>query len=137
MTDYELEIRDIFGCAMGSPVIQCRCGRTVFGGNGTNMDEGELEKLEAAAKAEPALYCCHPNCDGVVAVYFNGAPHVFGCDCEWEKRLGTFLDQNERAFVEYYKRKIERVQRQLRESAATLTAFAGAASNSILGREHK
>jgi hypothetical protein len=134
MTDYELEIRAIFGCAMGSPVIQCKCGRYVFGGNGTDMEDGELEELENKAKVNPAGYCCHPNCDGVVAVDFNGAPHVFGCDCEWEKRLGTFLDQNERAFVEYYKRKIERVQRQLRESAATLTAFAGAASNSIVGQ---
>lgn len=129
MVDYSEEVRALFGLCIGSPVITCKCGRQVFGGNGTDMDEGELEKLQAGAKAEPNRYCEHHGCDGVVAAHFNGGPHVFGCDCGWEKRLVEFLDQNERAFVEYYKRKVKRVQRQLMESAATLSALAGVESN--------
>lgn len=125
MTDYHDEIRAIFGCAMGSPVIKCACGRYVFGGHGTDMEEGELERLQEGAKADPSKYCEHGGCDGVVAVEFNGSPHVFSCDCKWEERLGKFLDQNERAFVEYYKRKVARVQRDLKASAETLAALGG------------
>jgi len=106
-------------------VIDCGCGRRVFAGNGTDMDEGELERLQAAQKADPQKHCEHTGCDSVVAVSFHGANRVFGCDCEWEERLGLFLDQNERAFVEYYKRKVARVQRELKASAETLASLGG------------
>lgn len=125
MTDYHEEIRACFGLAHGSPAMDCGCGRRVFAGNGTDMDEGELEQLQAEKSAKPEKYCEHAGCDSVVAVSFNGANRVFGCDCEWEERLGLFLDQNERAFVEYYKRKVARVQRELKASAETLAALGG------------
>lgn len=125
MTDYHEEIRASFNCAIGSPVITCGCGRRVFAGNGTDMDEGELEQLNSERLVKPEKYCIHEDCDSVVAVSFNGSMFVFGCDCKWEERLGRFLDQNERAFVEYYKRKVARVQRDLKASAETLAALGG------------
>lgn len=125
MTDYHEEIRACFGCAIGSPAIDCGCGRRVFTGRGTDMDEGELEQLQSEMRANPKKYCEHVGCDSVVAVSFKGAYRVFGCDCKWEEQLGLFLDQNERAFVEYYKRKVARVQRELKASAETLAALGG------------
>ena len=121
------EIGDAFsGCSFGSPVIQCACGRMNFAGEADLMDEGELESMQVNAKAAPKAYTEHAGYDTVSGVEFNGAPHVWGCDCQWEERLQRLLDKNQDTFVRYYRQKLERAKKAAAESVAQLESLNGA-----------
>lgn len=116
-------IRDIFGSCIGSPVIQCSCGRENYC-KSDNMDEGEFERLETKHKEHPKNYCFHDDgSDCVSAASFNGGEYVFGCNCKWEERLENFLDNHQKEFVTYYKNKITRDLKKAQESADLLKSL--------------
>ncbi len=119
------EVYEIFGCKAGSPVRDCACGRTNYAGDDELMDEGELERLDAKAVADPTHYCKHQDGDTVVSVIVNGSTRVFGCDCKWEEKLVSMLDAHEVPFIAYYKRKITRMAKQAAESLAALKDLGG------------
>jgi hypothetical protein len=116
-------IRDIFGNCIGSPVIQCACGRYNYC-NSDFMDEGEFERLEVEDKKCPNNYCYHSDgSDSVTATRFNGGEYVFGCNCKWEERLENFLDNHQKEFVTYYKNKIARDLKKTQESVELLKSL--------------
>ncbi len=116
-------ISDAFGGGFGSPVIDCACGRVNYAAYDDLMDEGELGRLDAKAKAYPHLYCEHQGTDSISAVMFKGEAHVWGCDCQWEEKLQELLDQNQTVFVRYYQQKIQRTRKALEAQVAQLESL--------------
>ncbi len=114
-----------FGTGMGSPVIDCACGRTNYADNSDLMDEGEHQQLINHEAANPKSYCRHTGYDCVSAITLEGSPRVFGCDCKWEARLKRMLDMHQGAFLQYYKNKIKRDKEALEKSVGELQELGG------------
>lgn len=104
----EEDIRNLFGCCHGSPVIVCQCGRTNYVDDDVTMDEGEFEKLDAERIKNPEKYVFHSNVCSVTGAPFNGDEYVFGCDCKWEDKLEKFLIDHQKEFVSFYKNKAKK-----------------------------
>lgn len=121
MRNYSDELYECFGSKYCSPVIQCRCGRTNYVDN-RDMAEGEFDDLAAKHKLEPNNYCYHTHDDYVASIELQGTL-VFDCDCHWEEKLIKVLDDNETAFISYYKNKVKRLQKELNDSLNTIASL--------------
>jgi hypothetical protein len=95
----------VYSGDVGSPVIECCCGRTHFGGTGDCMEEGELEKLQAHAKEKPKKYFEYPDCDAVSAVDVCGKPYVIGCECHQLERFEGLIWSERDRILDYFARR--------------------------------
>ena len=86
----------------------CMCGKEHYaGGENHWYDEGEWERLEAAAKAAPEKYEYH-DCDSVYVATLNGCNYVVDCPCGRLAGIEELFWQLKNPLLEYYRLRIER-----------------------------
>ena len=104
----------------GTPVATCQCGRIHYTGMGTDMDPGELEKLEAKRKAQPEKYIPDPDNDSIGVVTFNGVTHVWNCPCESLARWEEWIWNNRELITRYLRARIDSELKAATEQAERL-----------------
>lgn len=94
LRDVSKAFRDaLMGHGIGSPTLECGCGRTNYG-DSRDYDDGEKERLDQEAAEHPDRYVYHYGMDGVSGRSVLGRFYVIGCVCEYapilEKRLWEY-----------------------------------------------
>lgn len=103
------EIGEIFSEAtfmksgIGSPQMQCCCGKTHFAYHSEYFSEGELEELQKLRKEKPDDYIEDFNSDAISGVQFNGKLFVRGCPCGWESRSAQVIWNEREVIVKFLK----------------------------------
>jgi hypothetical protein len=103
----------------GTPVATCHCGRIHFVANGANMDEDELQGLEAKHKAEPARYIPGDG-DSIGICTFNGVSHVWNCPCESLARAEEWIWAHREIITRYLRARLDAELKSATEQAERL-----------------
>jgi hypothetical protein len=117
------EFADVL-CDGGTPAAECEfCGVTHYVGSGHYMDEGELECLQQAAKAEPEKYQENNTSDAISFGYIDGRRFVWGCPCNSVRKYEDWINNHRTLILRYFERvrsaneiELNRLTEQLRAS---------------------
>ena len=101
----------------------CICGRTHWaGGENHWYEEGELEQIEAAAKASPEKYEYH-DCDSVYVATVNGCNYVVDCPCGRLAGIEELFWRLKDSLLDYCRRRIDREKREASSTDEALKAL--------------
>lgn len=101
----------------------CICGKEHYaGGEDHWYEEGEWDRLEAAAKANPEKYQYH-DCDSVYVATLNGVNYVVDCPCGRLAMVENFFWQRRDSLLEYFRNRIEKEKREASSTDEALKAF--------------
>lgn len=108
----------------GSLVIDCgACGRTYFGSQDQEFEEGELEDLLAKAKKEPDRYI--DNEHYTHWVMFNGMAIVSDCKCGYVERTAKGLWSSRKPIAQFLKTIVEKERARVEEDSALIAGLEG------------
>lgn len=94
---------EAFGLGVGSPSIECICGRHHYAPDSEFCEDDEDVEMRAAAAKNPARVILHENDDGVSAKLINGATVVVDCPCEFMAKLEDILWNERERVLRYYR----------------------------------
>lgn len=103
MTSASKIMYEAFGLGVGSPVIECVCGRTYCAPDSPYLEDGEREEILAAAKGHPTRVFLQEGVDGISAKVVSGATVVLDCECNYLARLEGILWNERERILRYYK----------------------------------
>lgn len=118
MTEASPLFLEQFG-GMGSPSIECGCGRRHHAPASPYIDEKEADDMRADAKENPTR-CFLSDDDGISAKHIGGMAIVPDCPCETLVKLERIIWDERAAIIGYYQQR----QRQDAESLKGLTDVA-------------
>lgn len=107
---------DTFTSGCSHCVIECACGRTYFDDYNTyDWEEGELEELEAKAKAHPDKYVAVDYSVGTFTLF--GVEFVCGCPCTCGKprEYESFILKHARKIAAYLNKKAEGLKKTAKQ----------------------
>ena len=94
---------DAFGLGVGSPSIECICGRTHYAPDSECIEDGERAEMRAHELRSPKTVVMHPGDDGVSAKIVNGATVVPDCECGWFAKFEMLIWNERERILRYYK----------------------------------
>lgn len=94
---------DAFGLGVGSPSIECICGRTHYAPDSGCVDAAECAEMHDHARRAPKGVVMHPGDDGMSAKAVNGATVVPDCECGWFAKFETLIWNERERILRYYK----------------------------------
>lgn len=104
---------EAFGSGIGSPMLECNCGRTHYAPDSEFIEQSEADEMIAASKAKPDRVIVHQGDDGVSAAVINGATMVRGCPCGWLAKFEDYIWNERERILRYYKLRREADARAL------------------------
>ena len=104
----------------GTPTAQCACGRIHYVADGTFMEEGELERLQANNKSDSKNYIPDHDNDSIGIIDLNGVSYVWNCPCRLLDAVEGFLWDNREKFIQFYKQRSARERREVTDSEKLL-----------------
>lgn len=97
---------EVYGGDIGSPDIECICGRTHFASDqGSMIDPGVLVRYRMQAKAEPKRYIEDATVDAISAVTILGNPYVIGCECGHLQRYEEQIWSERSRILDYFSKR--------------------------------
>lgn len=110
-------------------VTDCSCGRVHFvsaNGHG-DYERGELEELQAKAKAEPDKYIEETEYDHIDTAYLDGLQLVPDCQCGKYKKYCDWIESHAESLaqylVAYFKEKAQDARHELTVSEQMASAL--------------
>lgn len=105
-------------CKGGAPVSVCGfCNRINFATSGMDMDEGELEQLQANEAAHPEKYHAISQYDSVSIGEIEGTNYVWGCGCKQSEerlsRIENFLWSHQAIIATYFRRRLKAMEEEV------------------------
>lgn len=93
---------EAFGLGVGSPSIECICGRSHYAPDSEFCEDDEDVEMRAHALKHPTRVVLHENDDAVSAKMINGATVVVDCPCEFMAKLEDILWNERDRVLRYY-----------------------------------
>lgn len=109
-----------FGLGVGSPELECICGRRHCAPDSDCIEEAEAEDMRNRHAANSRLTAIHSGVDGISAKVIDGQTVVVECGCQFLVRLESILWNERDRILTYYKIRREAVAKQLAELDAGL-----------------
>lgn len=107
---------------VGSIVLDCGCGRTHYVAEG-DYEDGELEELRARAESFPLKFI-ETDDDFVSGINVPGfGVIVRGCACGRDVAVEEFLRERKGEILDYYRRVLEKQEREGAELRTGLEAL--------------
>lgn len=103
MSEPSQHMIEAFGLGVGSPAIECVCGRTHCAPESDCIDSDESEEMRINASLKPKQFILHENVDAISAKMINGATAVVECECNYLARLESILWNERERILRYYK----------------------------------
>jgi hypothetical protein len=104
---------EAFGMGVGSPRIECICGRSHCCPDSDCIDEDEAREMREAAAAHPKKYVLYEGYDTVSAKDIGGATVVPDCECQYMVKLERLIWAERRNILSYYKMRRDAAAREL------------------------
>jgi hypothetical protein len=115
MGDPSAHMMEAFGMGVGSPRIECICGRSHCCPDSNCIDEDESKEMREAAAAHPKKYVLYEGYDTVSAKDIGGATVVPDCECQYMVKLERLLWSERRNILAYYKSRRDADAQELRD----------------------
>lgn len=123
MAEASKEWLDQYGVGAGGPSIYCRCGRThiaIDSGDLTDEERAEYVSLHAS---KPSAYVLTHGVDCVTSTFIDGEV-VDGCECNAMALFESFVSNNRKEILAYYKAVAEKAQKEADELKAGMADIA-------------
>ena len=118
MTEASKHFLDAFrSSGIGSPQLECGCGRINYGVDSDCFDEGELEHLEAERQKNPKGYEAHDG-NGVSGGEILGRFAVDGCPCNYAAYAERLLWANRNEIARFLRDRLNEEVTELARSYA-------------------
>ena len=103
MSEPSQHMLEVYASGVGSPQIECICGRVHFAPDSMHMDREERNELKKLVIEKPDKYIAYPRDDSVSAAMINGNPVVRDCPCEWFQRFERLIWNERENILRYYR----------------------------------
>ncbi len=103
MAEPSVHMMEAFGFGVGSPNIECNCGRVHCCPNSDCIDEDEGQQMRKLAAEHPKKYILYEGYDSVSAKEVGGMTLVPDCECQFMVRLEKLLWHERKNILAYYK----------------------------------
>lgn len=116
---------EAFGMGVGSPELECICGRQHCAPDSDCIEEEEGATMRARHAANPARVVLHEGDDGVSAKTINGSTVVTECECNFFAKLESILWHERDHILDYYRRRRDSDEKRAASISAGLRAALG------------
>lgn len=94
---------EAFGSGIGSPSLECNCGRTHHAPDSEFIEQSEADGMIAASKSNPDKVIVHQGDDAISAAVINGTTIVRVCPCGWLAKFEDYVWNERERILRYYK----------------------------------
>lgn len=105
MTQASGHMLEAFGNGVGSPELECVCGRAHCAPDSEFIEPSEAQQMRARHAKNPDHVILHEGVDGVSARLVNGATAVDDCECNYLAKVEAILWHHRLNILDYYRRR--------------------------------
>lgn len=98
---------EAFGSGVGSPELECVCGRAHCAPDSEFIETTEAEQMRARHVKNPKHVILHEGVDGISGRLVNGCVAVDGCECNYLGKVEALLWNHRLNVLDYYRRRRE------------------------------